>query len=221
MAPKVFLVAPARIVRDAVGAWLSFAPQIRVVGSAAAGHELAVHPEAREADVLIVDASIITEVLAALHPPLPVLAIAAGEHDASLRRAVALGACGSIGPDASLDDLVTAIAATMRGLSICTPGAAAMVAGPPPAAAVPGAAVAREVATPAAAYVDPDGLTPREREVLELIDAGLTNKAIAGRLGLSTATVKTHVHNVLEKLGASRRGEAAWLARDGRPPARV
>jgi two-component system nitrate/nitrite response regulator NarL len=65
--------------------------------------------------------------------------------------------------------------------------------------------------------VNGDGLTRREREVLRLVDAGLTNKAIAARLDVSTATIKTHVHNVLEKLGASRRGEAAALVRESRP----
>jgi two-component system, NarL family, nitrate/nitrite response regulator NarL len=52
-------------------------------------------------------------------------------------------------------------------------------------------------------------LTPREREILQLIDAGLANKDIASRLHIELATVKNHVHHILEKLEASRRGEAA------------
>jgi DNA-binding NarL/FixJ family response regulator len=52
-------------------------------------------------------------------------------------------------------------------------------------------------------------LTAREREIIELIDEGLSNKEIARALSIEVPTVKNHVHHVLEKLGASRRGQAA------------
>jgi NarL family two-component system response regulator LiaR len=55
-------------------------------------------------------------------------------------------------------------------------------------------------------------LTPREIEVLELIVAGLNNKEIAERLIVSRSTIKTHVSNILSKLGTSNRAEAAALA---------
>ncbi|WP_328520474.1 response regulator transcription factor [Kribbella sp. NBC_00359] len=56
-------------------------------------------------------------------------------------------------------------------------------------------------------------LTAREREILGLIDDGLSNKEIAGRLCIELSTVKNHVHNILAKLGARRRTEAAAKAR--------
>jgi DNA-binding NarL/FixJ family response regulator len=59
-------------------------------------------------------------------------------------------------------------------------------------------------------------LTPRETEIVRLIDDGLSNREIARRLAIEPATVKNHVHNLLEKLHVSRRGEAA--ARLRRPP---
>ena len=62
------------------------------------------------------------------------------------------------------------------------------------------------------------GLTRRQREIVALIDEGLSNKEIAGRLSIELATVKNHVHNILEKLQVSRRGEAAAVVR--RPPSR-
>ncbi|MEZ4584778.1 MAG: response regulator transcription factor [Gemmatimonadales bacterium] len=58
-----------------------------------------------------------------------------------------------------------------------------------------------------------DDLTAREREVVVLLDQGLSNKEIARRLGIETSTVKNHVHNILEKLKLRRRGEAAAFAR--------
>jgi DNA-binding NarL/FixJ family response regulator len=62
-------------------------------------------------------------------------------------------------------------------------------------------------------YSPTDALTVREREVAGLLDQGLTNKEIAKRLGIGAATVKNHVHNILEKLDLRRRGEAAALVR--------
>jgi DNA-binding NarL/FixJ family response regulator len=53
------------------------------------------------------------------------------------------------------------------------------------------------------------GLTNREREILVLVDQGSSNKEIARRLGIEVATVKNHVHNILEKLRVRRRAEAA------------
>jgi DNA-binding CsgD family transcriptional regulator len=58
------------------------------------------------------------------------------------------------------------------------------------------------------------GISPREREVLELLAAGLSNKEIAARLHLSPHTVKTHVARLFEKLGAHRRTEALLKARE-------
>jgi DNA-binding NarL/FixJ family response regulator len=56
-------------------------------------------------------------------------------------------------------------------------------------------------------------LTRREREIMPVIAQGLTNKEIARSLGLGPATIKNHVHNILEKLGLRRRGEIAAQAR--------
>jgi DNA-binding NarL/FixJ family response regulator len=64
-------------------------------------------------------------------------------------------------------------------------------------------------------------LTVREREIARLVEDGLSNKQIAGRLGIEVATVKNHVHNLLEKLQVHRRGEAVarLRRRDGLRPA--
>jgi two-component system, NarL family, nitrate/nitrite response regulator NarL len=61
-------------------------------------------------------------------------------------------------------------------------------------------------------YTPPPELTPREAEILALIDRGLSNKDIARQLHVELATVKNHVHHILEKLHVHRRGEAAAIA---------
>lgn len=64
-------------------------------------------------------------------------------------------------------------------------------------------------------------LTVREREIIGLIDEGLSNKEIARRLRIELPTVKNHVHHILRKLNAHRRGEAAAMLRGDRPQPRV
>jgi DNA-binding NarL/FixJ family response regulator len=74
------------------------------------------------------------------------------------------------------------------------------------------------IAAAAARAPSPDlvaRLTPREAQIVGLIDKGLSNKQIAGRLSIEPATVKNHVHNILEKLDVTRRGEAAAALRHG------
>lgn len=66
---------------------------------------------------------------------------------------------------------------------------------------------------------DPFGLTPREREVLGLVLLGLTNREIGERLFIADKTASVHVSNILSKLSASTRGEAALIARRHGPDA--
>jgi DNA-binding NarL/FixJ family response regulator len=107
------------------------------------------------------------------------------------------GIAGCVPPDASIQDLVQAVERAVRGELQITP----RIAG----------AMIRRLALRAAAGDDSSGntLTARESEIVRLIDQGLSNKEIAVRLGIEVATVKNHVHNLLEKLRVHRRAEAA------------
>ena len=121
----------------------------------------------------------------------PVLVLAEGTAALAALRA---GAQGVLPPDSPGPVLEAALRALSRGLAVL------------PTGLLPGLLGQEEPRRPAAA---PEaGLTRREREVLELLAAGASNKVIARRLGLSFHTAKAHVAAVLQKLGASSRADA-------------
>jgi DNA-binding NarL/FixJ family response regulator len=113
------------------------------------------------------------------------------------------GISAFVTPDASLEQLVEAMEAVARGEATFSPAMAA--------------ALMRRLAT-LARDRDQDGgaattLTRREREIVRLIDEGLSNKQIAQQLRIELSTVKNHVHHILGKLGVQRRSEAAAVVR--------
>lgn len=137
--------------------------------------------EAAEAAVVVTD-------LPAIEPGAPPrLVLAEGAAAVAALRA---GARAVLPPDAAPALLAVALPAVARGLAVLPPGVLGSLAG-------------RDAAAPAEA-----GLTRREREVLDLLAAGASNKVIARRLGLSFHTAKAHVAAVLQKLGAGSRADA-------------
>jgi DNA-binding NarL/FixJ family response regulator len=113
------------------------------------------------------------------------------------------GVGGLLAREVDVAEVERAVETTASGGTVCSPQLAAVLlkrvaqgAEERPAATVP--------------------LTAREREIAALIDQGLSNKEIAARLEIGLPTVKNHVHNLLTKLKASRRGQAAAMLRDDR-----
>jgi two-component system NarL family response regulator len=117
-----------------------------------------------------------------------VLSVHAGGED--VFRALEGGARGFVTKDARAEEVVAAIRQVHGGRRYLSPLAAERLA----------------------ERLTTRGLAPREIEILRLIAAGRENKEIAAALGISEGTVKTHVHRLMEKLGASRRGEAVLRA---------
>ncbi|PTL84680.1 response regulator transcription factor [Vitiosangium sp. GDMCC 1.1324] len=124
----------------------------------------------------------------------PVLALVPDESAGE--GALSAGARGLLFRDVAPAPLLAALRAVARGLTVFDPALATLRATP-------------RASTPT---VTPEGLTPREREVLALLAEGLSNKAIADRLDISEHTAKFHVNAVLAKLGVQRRTEAVVRA---------
>ncbi|MFL5357994.1 LuxR C-terminal-related transcriptional regulator [Archangium sp.] len=124
----------------------------------------------------------------------PVLALVPDESAGE--GALSAGARGLLFRDVAPATLLAALRAVARGLSVFDPALSAL----------------RTPARASSSTAAPEGLTPREREVLALLAEGLSNKAIAERLDISEHTAKFHVNAVLAKLGVQRRTEAVVRA---------
>lgn len=166
------------------------------------------------ADVVIIDASLPNgrglELIRAIRRQLEgvrVLAIASTATRGELLACIEAGANGCILEEASIDDLKSAVDTVLRGESYCTSQATEIIFSQIAAAAAESSGRMR---------LPEPTLTTREREVLEMLADGYSNKQIAQELHLSLYTVKNHVHNLLDKLPVSTRHEAAHLARQQR-----
>jgi DNA-binding NarL/FixJ family response regulator len=140
--------------------------------------------------------------LVAAVPETKVVALGVPEQPPAVLACAEAGVVGYVPREATLDDLVERLEATGRGEVKCPE-------------AIVGSLFSRiaalaEVQRPATAL---DRLTSRERQIVDLIECGLSNKEIALRLGIEVSTVKNHVHRAFEKLDVQRRTEAEALVR--------
>jgi len=125
-----------------------------------------------------------------------VLAFAVEEIAADIIECAEAGAAGFVTADASIDDLVTAIERIAQAELVCSPRIAAQLFG-------------RISERGQRLSVEPKSLTGREREVLDCLRQGKSNKEIAHKLNIAEPTVKNHVHNLLDKLHVTTRAQAA------------
>lgn len=204
---RLLVATEVRLYREGLAASLAARAEAEVVGVAGCGAEAVEALRREHPDLVLLDPALpgAPEVLREARLGAPAAAVVALAIAASAEEVLACaeaGMAGYVDRSASLDDLVRTLAAVARGEVPCSPEIAGSLfrrVG----------ALARQAAPPA----EVDALTPREREVLALIDGGCSNKEIARRLCIELSTVKNHVHNLLGKLGAGRRGAAAALLR--------
>jgi DNA-binding NarL/FixJ family response regulator len=204
---RVVLADDHPMYRFGLRAVLDASPEVEVVGEAADGAELLVLVAQTGPDVVLTDLSMpklsgtaAIDELTRRFPALGILVLTMHDDDASLFGALRAGARGYLLKGADRDEIVRAVLGVAGG------------------DAVYGGAVARRVVdavtgTASRAPVFPE-LTGREREVLELLAAGLSTGQISRRLALSDKTVRNHVSAVLTKLQVSDRAAAVARARD-------
>jgi two-component system nitrate/nitrite response regulator NarL len=204
----VLIVADIRLHRDGLAESLRRHQTIDVLGTAADVDDALARAESLSPDVILVDMVMrdgvrTVSALALEAPEVKILALAVPEAEQEVIACVEAGAAGCVTREAPLEAVISALESLARGEAPCSPLMAA--------------AIFKRVRELAAGR--PEGLeerlTPREREILELVDEGLSNKQIAESLCIEIATVKNHVHSILEKLHVTRRGEAAAAVRHG------
>jgi DNA-binding NarL/FixJ family response regulator len=208
---RVLVVDDQALFREALVALLAVQPGIEVVGEAANGREAVEAVGRLRPDVVLMDLRMpvldgvgATRQLRVDHPAVRVLALTTFDGDAEVFPALRAGAVGYLLKDATTERLVEAVVAADRGESVLAPSVAAKLVARVAALPEPDAAPAPQP------LVDP--LTDREREVLRHLAAGRSNREIAQAVFLTEGTVKNHVTNILAKLGARDRTQAALRA---------
>jgi DNA-binding NarL/FixJ family response regulator len=207
---RVLIVDDHAVVREGLRAFLELQADMEVVGEAADGRAALEQAEQLRPEVVLMDLVMPgldgVGAMRRLRSTLPegrVIVLTSFLDEGRLLPAIQAGAAGYLLKNAEPAELVRAIRAAHRGETIIDPSAAAQL-------------VRALAAGGGSAASDAERLTRREREVLELISRGQSNKRIALTLGISEKTVKTHVGHVLAKLGVADRTQAALLAvRDG------
>lgn len=201
---RVVLADDHALVRDGIASLLA-AWGHEVVGQAVDGSEAVTLVDSLEPDLVLMDIKMpgiggieATRRIKAAHPDIPIVMLTASEDEDDLFAAIRVGAQGYLAKNLESEGLRRMLDAVRRGEAAVTPATAARMLDH-----------FQRAANPAP---DPDRLTERELQVLELVTAGLRNKEIASRLEISENTVKYHLGNILSKLHAQSRAELAVRA---------
>ena len=207
---QVAIVDDHPLFREGVSQALSRQPDIEIVGEGGTAEEAIAIAARRLPDVMLLDVSMpggginAVREIAATYPVINVVMLTVSQDEEDVTTALRAGARGYVLKGVAARDLVEIVRSIARGEVYVTPSLAASLlfdmnrAGPN-----------RSSSTGL------DDLTERERQILERVAAGDSNKEIGAQLQLSEKTVKHHMTNILQKLQVRNRVEAALLARTG------
>lgn len=206
MAIRIMITDDHKVVRQGLKMFLELDPELEVIGEAENGAEAIARAHELKPDVILMDLLMPVmggiEAIGRLRAELPdteIIAITSVLEDEAVIGAVRAGAIGYLLKDTDADALCRAIKAAAQGQVQLAPEAAARLM--------------REVRAPEPKSAQPgETLTERETDVLKLVAQGRANKEIAAELGIGEKTVKTHVSNLLGKLGVQSRTQAALYA---------
>jgi DNA-binding NarL/FixJ family response regulator len=203
---RVFVVSDVRFYREGLGRALTSTDQLLVLGTAAGTGEglrrvAQLQPDVALLDMAMADGVWIAHELAGTTPGTKVVALAVPQAEEDLIALVEAGVLGYVAREQSLDEVAAAIVSVAREETACSPRVRALVVKRVQA-------LAAESRPGVRAH-----LTRRQREILDLIAQGLSNKQIAHELNIERATVKNHVHSILEKLEVQTRAAAVAQVR--------
>jgi two-component system, NarL family, response regulator len=194
---RVLCVDDHALVRKGIASILANEPDITLVGEASNGNDAVRLFRELRPDVVLMDLRMpaldgvdTTKAILAESPGARVLALTSYDGDQDIYRALEAGVRGYLLKETAHADVVDAIRAVHAGKRLMPP----------------------DVAVRLSEYFPTIALTRRETEVLELVSQGLGNKEIANRIGTASGTVKMHVQNILDKLGAADRTHAVTMA---------
>jgi two-component system, NarL family, nitrate/nitrite response regulator NarL len=199
----VAIIAPTRLCRDGLATALADGETLRVVAAISDRRDQLLGLAGLRRAVIVVDAA------AGLAATLPLLrsilvecriVVFGLDCDEDVLVCARHDVAGYLDRAAGIDELTSAIERVSGGELVCPPSVTSVLI--------------RQVGTSPAIEPAPRRLTPRELEIIALLEEGLSNKQIAARLQIEVATVKNHVHNVLEKLDVKRRSQAARRCRE-------
>ena len=198
---RIMLVDDHLMVRRGLATFLKVYDDLELVGEASSGQEAVQLCGQHQPDVVLMDmvmpdmdGASATRLIRQQFPSIQVLALTSFKEESLVKGALQAGAIGYLLKDVTADELARAIRAANAGRTTLSPEAAQALAH-------------------AASQPPPPGfdLTGRELEVLALMVVGLNNTQIAGELVVSPSTIKSHVSNILSKLGVTSRTEAVTL----------
>ena len=205
---RVLIVDDHPVFRDGLAGLLATLPEVEIVGSAGTAEEALTALRENAPDIVLMDINLpgasgveATRQAAQVAPATAVLVVTMVDDDDSVFAALAAGARGYILKGASAGEITAALRTVAAGGAVFGPGIASRL-------------LARTPTRPSGqAPSSQDDLTAREREVLDLLADGASNRQIARSLGVSLKTVQNHVSHILDKLQAADRTQAALRAR--------
>ena len=205
---RVAIIDDHAILRQGLRAMIDREPDLRVVGEASNARQATAMLDRGQPRVVLLDLKLtpgsdcdglpLCATITQRYPGIRVLVLTSSADEWLILDSIKQGAKGFVLKDVDLTELVRAIRAVHRGESAFDPRSAGVVV--------------RWMHGSQRRGATASDITPREREILALLARGLSNVAIGQRLYISSTTVKFHIGNVMQKLGARRRAEAVYAA---------
>jgi DNA-binding NarL/FixJ family response regulator len=209
---RILLIEDNRILRDGIASVINAQPDLKVVASSGGSRDTLLQVRTTKPQVVLIDLGLrnenglrIVTTLVKEMPRVRVIGMGLIPSQLDIVEFVEAGAAGFILKEATVEDLLGTVRAVARGIKILPPLLTESLF-----THVIDQALRQGKGT----LPDAVRMTKREREVIVLIAEGLSNKEIAQRLNLSTYTVKSHIHNILEKMALHSRLQIATHFRD-------